>query len=357
MKRLDSLQMLRAIAATLVVFSHLKGIERIYGDPSAQLLSWYQGECGVDIFFVISGFIMIYITSNKPSTLDTGREFLIKRLIRIVPPYWFYTTGMVVLLLALPQAFNDMQFNPVQVIKSYLFIPQKELPVLQLGWSLEYEIYFYGLITVFLLLPRRMMLPGLSLFLGLSIWMGIFFKPEAKPLLVITNLALLEFLLGVYIGYFFTKKHYLSAGMAWAAMGVGTGLMGYSFYNHIGEHRLFFWGIPSFLIVLGALNLEYRGTSFKGILSNLGDSSYSLYLSHIFVVFLVGKIWAWLGFSNSGYVGNLTLIGVGYGACLLVGIISFKLVEQSSLTYLSGKLLKNKNAPPQRGTVEPYIKA
>jgi peptidoglycan/LPS O-acetylase OafA/YrhL len=118
----------------------------------------------------------------------------------------------------------------------------------------------------------------------------------------------------------------------------------------VGGHRLFYWGIPSFLIVWGALSLEHRGVSFKGVLSSLGDSSYSLYLSHIFVLFLVGKVWAWAGFS--GYLGNVTLMVVGYGACLLVGMLSFKLVEQSSLNYLSEKLVKNKNISSQKGVVE-----
>lgn len=348
MKRLDSIQMLRGIAASLVVLFHLKGIEQRYGDPTAQLLSWYQGEYGVDIFFVISGFIMIYITFNKPATPAYAKDFLLKRLIRIVPPYWFYTTVVVVLLVVLPQAFRDMHFNPVQVIKSYLFIPQRELPVLQAGWSLEYEMYFYLLITVSLFLGRRLLL-GLSIFLGLSAMVGIVLKPEFKPLIVVTNLMLLEFLLGVYIGYFFVRGRFLSTTLAWSATIVGILLFGYSFFSQSGGHRLFFWGIPSFLLVWGTLSLEYKGISFKGRLSELGDSSYSLYLSHIFVLFLVGKVWAWIGFS--GYMGNLALIVVGYGSCLLVGIVSYKLVEQSSLSYLSAKLVKNKDISPQKNTV------
>jgi hypothetical protein len=67
------------------------------------------------------------------------------------------------------------------------------------------------------------------------------------------------------------------------------------------------------------------------------------------VLFFVGKVWAWIGFS--GYLGNLTLIVVGYGSCLLVGIISYKLIEQSSLNYLSAKLVKNKHISPQKGGV------
>lgn len=348
MKRLDSIQMLRGIAASLVVLFHLKGIEQRYGDPTAQLLSWYQGEYGVDIFFVISGFIMIYITFNKPATPAYAKDFLLKRLLRIVPPYWFYTTVVVVLLVVLPQAFRDMHFSLVQVVKSYLFIPQKELPVLQVGWSLEYELYFYLVIAAFLLLGQKL-LPSLSVFLGLSAVLGVLWKPEFKPLLVVTNLMLLEFLLGVYIGYFFVRGRYLSRPLAWVATIAGVFLFGYSFFDRLGEHRLFFWGIPSFLLVWGALSLEHQGISFNGALSKLGDSSYSLYLSHIFVLFFVGKVWAWIGFS--GYSGNLALIVVGYSSCLLVGIISYRFVEQSSLNYLSAKLVKNKDISPQKGAL------
>ena len=134
-------------------------------------------------------------------------------------------------------------------------------------------------------------------------------------------------------------------------LAVGILLIIYSFFDRVGNHRLFFWGIPSFLIVWGVLNLEYQGVPFSGVVANLGNSSYSLYLSHIFVLFGVGKVWAWLGFS--GYVGNAMLILLAYFTCLMVAIASFKIIEQGSTTYLSARWLKNKSVSIQASMAKP----
>jgi len=248
---------------------------------------------------------------------------------------------MVFLLLVVPGAFRDTRFEVMNVLKSFLFLPQRSLPVLALGWTLNYEMYFYLVFSAFLLLPRRALLPGLSaLFIACSLY-GIVYQPRSGLLRQITNPILIEFLLGVIIAHFYLKGRSLARGTAWAALLVGVASIGLSLFWKPGEQRLIYWGLPGALIVLGALSLERKAYSFSGIFSRLGDSSYSLYLSHAFTLNAVGRLLGTFGWS--GYAYNVLLIGIAYGACVLVAMLSFRMIEQSSSRYLTLKWLRGKS--------------
>lgn len=342
MKRLYSVQSLRAIAASLVVLLHIRGIEERYGDPTKLILGWYEGAYGVDIFFVISGFIMVYVTHNKPSGLAFSREFFTKRIIRVVPVYWFYTFVMVCLLLAVPQAFLDTGFDLMRTVKSLFFIPQDQLPMHSIGWTLNFEMYFYLVFALFLLLPRRALLPGISALFFVLVIAGRILTVDSAVFRQITDPIVIEFLIGMYIGWFFVRDKYLPTGMAWAFALAGILLLVLSFFVRWGGHRLMFWGIPAGLIVLGALSLEQNAIPFSGNVSKLGNSSYSLYLSHPFTVFGVGKALAVLGLS--GYVYNASLIILAFAASAVVGIISYRVIERPSSKNLAGRYVRRQFA-------------
>lgn len=342
MKRLYSVQSLRAIAASLVVLLHIRGIEELYGDPGKLILGWYEGAYGVDIFFVISGFIMVYVTHHKSSGLAFSREFFTKRIIRVVPVYWFYTFFMVCLLLVVPQAFMDTEFDVMRTVKSLLFIPQDQLPMHSIGWTLNFEMYFYLVFALFLLLPRRALLPGMGALFFVLVIVGRIFTIDSAVFRQITDPIVLEFLIGMVIGWFFVRDTYLPKGVAWAFALAGILLLVLSFFVRWGGHRLVFWGIPAGLIVLGAISLERNAIPFSGSVSKLGNSSYSLYLSHPFTVFGVGKVLAVLGLS--GYVFNASLIILTFVASVVVGIISYRLVERPSSKRLAGRYVRRQFA-------------
>lgn len=140
-QRIDSIQLLRAVAAIAVVTQHVP--IPIFGD----------GLWGVDLFFVISGFIMCHATARS------GRNFFLKRIIRIVPLYWLGTLFIYALALTLPQLLNTTTANPVDLLKSLLFIPFIKggipVPIVFQGWTLNYEMFFYGLFWISLLVSRR----------------------------------------------------------------------------------------------------------------------------------------------------------------------------------------------------------
>jgi peptidoglycan/LPS O-acetylase OafA/YrhL len=338
MKRLNSIQSLRAVAASLVVFLHIRGIEELYGDPTTPLLNWFEGAFGVDIFFVISGFIMVYVTYSKPSGLSHAGLFLTKRIIRVVPAYWFYTFVMVLLLLVVPQAFRDTTFDLVRSVKSLFFIPQDQLPIHSIGWTLNYEMYFYLLFALFLLLPRKALLPGISVLFVSLVVLGRFLRLESAIFRQISDPIVLEFVFGMYIGYFFLRDKYLPKGLAWTCAALGASLIVFSFFVKWSGHRILFWGVPAGLIVLGASSLERNAYSFSGTVSELGNSSYSLYLSHPLTLFAVGKVLAVLHLS--GYLYNAILITLAYAASVIVGIISFRAIEKTSSRYLIRRFVK-----------------
>src|SRR6185437_14170487 len=136
-KGLDNIQALRAIAALLVVFVHL-------AVPVAALGVAPFGAGGVDLFFVISGFIMVYTTVGRPIS---GAEFLGRRIVRIVPLYWLLTLAVFGIALIAPTLLQFTTASWGQLLKSLFFIPFAKAngdvqPVLFLGWTLNYEMFF-----------------------------------------------------------------------------------------------------------------------------------------------------------------------------------------------------------------------
>jgi len=168
---LYSIQALRAIAASLVVvlhtYAYLEARDLISSTPDLV----ESGRAGVDIFFVISGFIMTYISGDSFGKPSASKDFLIKRIIRIVPIYWFYTLIMAALLLLVPHLFSDgKSFDLTHAITSFLFIPWENnsgflKPVLQVGWTLNFEMYFYLIVTLLLFFGKTFFLQSLSIIL------------------------------------------------------------------------------------------------------------------------------------------------------------------------------------------------
>src|SRR5260221_5541231 len=141
--------MLRAIAATMVVFVHMDlQLQRLHYPTLGT--NWMAS--GVDIFFVISGFIMWTSVERRPEM--TASSFFRNRLIRIVPLYWFATTLVLMVALIAPQVLNTTVLRPWHAIASYLFIPARHpttglfWPLLIPGWSLNYEMLFYAIFAI-----------------------------------------------------------------------------------------------------------------------------------------------------------------------------------------------------------------
>lgn len=276
---LQGIQILRALAALLVVFAHFEYIR-----PTI-------GGFGVDIFFVISGFIMAYIVNKS------AEDFLYRRIIRIVPLYYTMTFLTVGLYLAKPYWFRNVILTPSALVKSLLFIPyhiKDSGPILTLGWTLNYEMFFYLAITLFVSIfggKRGMVvcLIGLSLFVLIS----AFVSWESYVVHFWGSTMIMEFVGGGVLYYLW--KHWListtqSLRNALIVVGVGAlAFLVYAEYNYgLSSQRFLLFGGPSLLVACGFLSLEnYINPQNKihSTLILLGDASYAMYLIHPFVIY------------------------------------------------------------------------
>jgi exopolysaccharide production protein ExoZ len=322
--QLLSIQYLRAVAALLIVYQHAREFIPVYWNH----LQYFNGDCGVDIFFVISGFIMAVTARN-----GTARDFLLRRVTRIVPLYWFFTL-LIAALLPFPNLVGNVIMTPATLLMSLLFVPHESLahhgeiwPVLVQGWTLNYEMLFYALFATFLFLPLGKRVLTLGALFGLSVALGSHFPHIDTPVLfVVTNPILLEFVAGMVIGYLYLKRRTLPVLLAILTLVLGITILTVECFT--STPRLFIKGLTGFMIVLGVISIESR----KGIPQiqfwrSLGDASYSIYLSHLFLVFLLKFVWP-NSLINDSLGSALLFASANIIAAACVGALVFKGLEQ-----------------------------
>lgn len=276
-----SIQILRAVAAWMVVCHHHVSF---YGETHSGVvgaLLWDHGAFGVDIFFVISGFIMHKSIQRRS---QSAGGFLRRRLVRIVPNYWFWTMVMGACCVLAPAAYACFGQPTVRsVIGSLFFVPHENpsglgiYPLLTVGWTLNYEMVFYGLFAACLLLPQRWTsLAAISILLLLvpleSLLSG--YGAVVGPWQWLQTGFLLEFAFGISLGILHDAhppRHrcwrlaaplVIAASVVWVVLGGRTQL-------------------PATAIVWAALSLESRSTHpLSRLAQHFGDTSYSTYLCH-----------------------------------------------------------------------------
>ncbi|WP_323764783.1 acyltransferase [Marinovum sp.] len=275
-ERLHGLQSLRALAALMVLAGHIRAEAAHYLalDLPGAALPWTRG---VDIFFVISGFI---VTLSAARFAARPGAFLSRRLRRVVPLYALFTTLMVALLLASPGALKSTSLDPAQIASSYLFLPYERgdgriAPVLSLGWTLNYEVFFYALLALCLALPRPLAaccaaLVGLCL-LGPVLPVTTASRFYCDPLI-------LEFTFGIGLARLW-QIGLVRPSVPLALTALGLGLVLLVTLHQTALPRPLAAGLPAALIVAaGTLLAPCRPLPWQAI----GDASYALYLSHRF---------------------------------------------------------------------------
>ena len=188
--RYDGIQVLRVFAALLVVITHstFYASERLINH---NISVWKFGTIGVDIFFIISGFIMISASGVANSKPMSWKKFIQNRAIRIVPMYWLATTVKVFALLIVPSMVLHAIFDPERIFYSYFLLPQvnpdgRFEPLLGVGWTLIYEMFFYLVFTLGLFLKFNPVKFVTIIFL-LLFFLGQLFDSNITALKVYTN--------------------------------------------------------------------------------------------------------------------------------------------------------------------------
>ena len=301
---MPQIQALRGFAALCVVLTHAflgAGLSSMDGGlgPHPQI-----GEFGVDIFFVISGFIMVVISHNDFGKKGIQLEFLKKRLARIVPLYWMLTGLLIGVILIAPGLIANPDVDLVYWVKSLLFVPVNHpsgdglRPVLVVGWTLQFEMFFYGLFAIALFFPRRF---GLSLLLLLLIGIAVLgkvFAPQGTIAGFFSASIILEFAAGICLAVLYTKGVRLPRVMVWLLPLVALVVLavGWRVSAEFDVDRVLFFGLPATILMAGlTLSKGVEELSVGVVWRRLGDSSYALYLSHVFVIAGMGYLFEVLG--------------------------------------------------------------
>lgn len=331
---LVSLQYLRALASLMVVVFHL-------GAPLHRLgltAPWPQsGAAGVDIFFVLSGFLML-VTTRNPATRPG--DFYLKRIVRIVPLYWLVTTATLALLLAAPQLVKSGQADGWHILASYLFLPATHPvlgtlePLVVPGWTLNYEMFFYLLWGAALLLPAGGRIGAVALLLVALTGLGLALPQKGVFLAFYTSPIMLEFVFGLGLGIWYLKGAAPARGWGYVLMAAGlVSLLAQG--GMPGADRVIRWGVPAAMVVAGALVLE-RGRPVPAFapLVLVGDASYALYLVHGMILSAVGQVFARL--APAGSVTTYAAFGATAVIAALLGAVAVHLaVERPLLRRMS----------------------
>ncbi len=335
------IQVLRFAAAMLVAAMHITQAISVHLSGLGPEHYWATGSVGVDLFFVISGFVMG--VSTPPSSANWRERaaqawaFLQRRLVRVLPLYWFYTALKVALLLAVPALATRTRLDGAHLGASLLFIPWPSPwgamePVLPVGWTLNFEMLFYALFAVAVLLRLPRLLLCLGVFLAL---MAAAHLQPGWPLLDFWGSSIaLEFVLGVGLARLYQRGLRLPPEAALLLLSLGL-LWIFALPWSPQDDRLLRWGLGAALVVAGALWLEpwMRGMPGAATLAFLGDASYSLYLSHTFVVPASARAAAALELGHAHAVGLLMAALVVAAAC-----VSYVLLERPMTQALQARL-------------------
>jgi exopolysaccharide production protein ExoZ len=329
-RTIESIQHLRALAALGVVVFHALGLlEKQFG---VEVTYKQLGAAGVDLFFVISGFIM-WVTAVARD--ERPRTFVWKRIQRIVPLYWLITTFVLAIVILKPELMRSASRDVAHFVASYFFIAwphptvvDRLWPPVIPGWTLNYEMFFYAVVTLSLFLARAHRLPLIAAVLVAMPLAGWLLKPGGL-LEFYTSPILLEFLFGVLIGQWFTRGGELSGRASLTLMLVA--LLAFFTVGLLGsEHsRVLPWGVPLALLVVGALGAPALAQGAVRRFSKLlGDASYSLYLTQFIVLppaaKVLGKISQSLALPWAGVLLVVGLIGVAVAG----GVLSYLLIER-----------------------------
>lgn len=342
----NSIQFLRAIAALMVVYYHaayMVSVRAGYGGLFSN-----AGAAGVDIFFVISGFV-IFLVSNKSGIQP--REFIAKRLIRVAPPYWFYTLITIAILLFIPGAYANLKFDLLSVITSFLFLLSDTGgggigTVLGVGWTLAYEMYFYMLFFVALLLASHAPFAVVTVVIVAGAALSLVIESAPPFTLVFLSTLPLEFLAGCVIAKLHLRSKHLHPAVSMLLIVIGLCSIYYSAIANLVSSqrdlwRVVYFGIPATLIVYGFVSIDAaKLVRFPRFALLLGSASYSIYLCHQFVLAATAKVWVVLNLK--GALPSEVLLIIGIAASIFGGVISYWFFERPVTAWLNKEFEKKK---------------
>jgi exopolysaccharide production protein ExoZ len=338
-----SVQYLRFIAAFMVVLSHsLFSLSSHWpdqwpDDPSHQFV---MGAAGVDIFFVISGFIMVFITDRKERT---ALDFVWHRLARVVPPYWAVTIFLGLTILSVPGAFQT-RLELAHFTASLLFLPyphptvNETLPLYIPGWTLNYEFFFYTLFAIALAINAKARALLTSFALVTLVAAGQIWPLDNFVYAFYTSPVLIEFIYGMIIGQLVVIGATAQRGTSVALifLGIAAFLIVAQAWpmSRLSGARPIVWGLPAALLVAGAVFWETDKSARPiKVFVVLGDASYAIYITHAIVLGPLFKV-----LERAGMTRSLSLAFAGAAIAVGAGVAFHFMIERPLLVFFRPRL-------------------
>lgn len=364
-QRVDSIQILRGFAALSVVMFHFRsylvpeGADRSFPDA---VFGW--GAIGVDLFFVISGFIMHYVTSDKSPGIRTSAHFILNRVIRIIPLYYIvlifaFLTGGAMSTFHYEEKIDNLisaiTFTPYLHEHAPLYILASGM--YNVRWTLNYELYFYFAFAICLLFKHRLITLA-SWFAAPVIISSFLFSNIALStqgynyhlviIKFITNPIILEFGMGIASGIIYKKIRRMYKGASLLPPLISTLLIGIGiYYKQLTSYNLVSGAAFSILVLIFALHNQIITYTLPKFLINLGNISFSLYLIHNPLKdFIARKIEK----TNPDIIHNVT----GFIFLILISILaaylSYRYIELTLTNKLRAKFITNRNRTEKNTT-------
>lgn len=331
-----NIQALRAIAAVGVLLHHMLDSVQNYLAPAALPFDPRIGSYGVELFFVISGYVMMMVSSRKQ---QTAGQFLRDRIVRIVPLYWLLTLLACIPLLVGLRIFGNTEFSAIHLLTSLLFIPptaasNPPFPILFVGWTLNYEMMFYALFALAIAWVKPahravLLSAAIAALVGLAAvtnWQVLDFSGDA---------IIIGFAMGVLLWELQARTH-IRPGSAATAIVAGVVALVLLDIGDVDvlDHGRGFVSLAAALVVWGAVSLDRDGISVgRGFLSHLGDASYALYLTHPFVLQFVGKAAIMSGINASAWGLAIVLLVMAAGS-IIVALLVHRHLEKPMMAAL-----------------------
>jgi peptidoglycan/LPS O-acetylase OafA/YrhL len=290
-------------------------LQAAYGESLIQ--TWPNLSAGVDLFFIISGFVMVTSTRRLAARPGAWRIFLQRRAMRLVPLYWLLTCAKYAVAVLEPGLTPHTRPDLANFLASLAFIPARDAagqirPVLPVGWSLNFEVFFYLLFAAALawrLRPVWLVAP-----LGIVAVAGFFRAPDWPAPLFLANPMVLEFAGGMLVWYAITRGW--RPPTRWAVVMAAGAFAVLLALPLAGPLRCLVWGAPAAAIVAIAVAMEPRwGKRLPASVLRIGDASYAIYLVHPFVVPALA-VHGWVGML--GWMGMLGCVPASIAAGLAV---------------------------------------
>ncbi|WP_371355606.1 acyltransferase family protein [Pseudomonas chlororaphis] len=361
-KGLAGITSLRGLAATLVLVIHsflFLGYSHTYSK------NFELTNIGVDLFFVLSGFIMAFAHwDDFGKGASSVSVFLRKRIIRIYPMYFLITVLTAAVLYVAPKLFYSMEYSNLLVIKSLLFIPSQigtgTSLILAVAWTLAFEVVLYLIFSVCLLFKRNTGLGIAATTLMTWAACGSIIHSENYIVEFFLSTLPIEFMAGILICIYFKSNRYspikntttiisiiATASLATIAL---TAVYPMSERTLTDNNRVIYYGIPAAIIFFCFLSIgRSKSRWVASAINSVGDASYSTYLTHFLAIGALKFVAVRIGVIESANIYALVAFSCAY--CTVCGIIAHKLIEAPATRIFRNTLLNKNVRRPAIGSI------